>query len=755
MTVPAEELAPLGPQSGGLGEARRGAGGISHQRAPLQVRKSQSIAGLHASTLGGVGEAGQAPLLVTADTATRGIAKRQRVGGLGDPSAGSLLQESGSTVVIGGSLPLFGHKDDILRGSLGFWGSGGGSHSLLTPNASVIAERQAVAGIGMPILGGGFIQAAGFGLVFLHAQTVLMAQPQSASGLRQLGGCAGIPFGGGCHVTDHTEPPFVAASQVVLGGSVPRVGGGFVVLKCLLGIGLGTDSLLIANAQSESALLISSVSTQGKETEGPLSVGGNTEAAAVSVSQTVGGVGAAHAERIAIPSQGKGGEGMDTRGRISRGQKITQSHSRLRKGEGDGSVQRFGSFHSRLDLMTPDILREDRAGHAVFGKAGGGLLPDPSLGQGQPLFLPCAGQQGRQPGTAKLTHGHADGAVSLGEGGGGQGHFQPCLFGTQPTGLIQEADGGTGIPSSADAVPIQKSQLIQRGGISLLRGRKQAFSRPLRILHDPQTPQITHTDMVVSSGISRQGSLGEQTDGGLGIPFGTPSRQVELTHTDAGVQDPFGGGLIDPMGGLHLQLGHALPPLVSLSQGVAGLGIPLMGGNGGGDGMAIDVLHTAIRREAGLQPCQMADEKTVDEQRHRMTVGGISLGCGNQGGASLRRSAKAFVQRVLRHADAKNRNASSESEADIRGYGLRLRGGRAGQGDEERGLGQGLRPMLGIGLLVDTDIAEAVAGQPAAKAVGLLPSGQGVGHTDVGGHGEVSFRRIESGARGTRFTPWR
>lgn len=47
--------------------------------------------------------------------------------------------------------------------------------------------------------------------------------------------------------------------------------------------------------------------------------------------------------------------------------------------------------------------------------------------------------------------------------------------------------------------------------------------------------------------------------------------------------------------------------------------------------------------------------------------------------------------------------------------------------------------MLRIGLLMDTGKAEAVAGQTAAKAVGLLPAGQSVGHTDVGGHGEVSF----------------
>jgi hypothetical protein len=140
MAIPTEEFPALGPQSGGLSEALGSAGGIPYQRASLQIVNSQRIAGLHTSSVGGIGQASQASLLIAANTAAHGIVERQHVGCLGDPAAGGLLQQTGDTGIIGGLrdlLLLGGQKDPLRGGPTLFTGRDRGS-PLLAANSSVI-----------------------------------------------------------------------------------------------------------------------------------------------------------------------------------------------------------------------------------------------------------------------------------------------------------------------------------------------------------------------------------------------------------------------------------------------------------------------------------------------------------------------------------------------------------------------------------------------------------------------------------------
>jgi hypothetical protein len=171
-------------------------------------------------------------------------------------------------------------------------------------------------------------------------------------------------------------------------------------------------------------------------------------------------------------------------------------------------------------------------------------------------------------------------------------------MGSAQAGLIHKSYGGAVVSGDTLTAVIQKTQAVGGGGIASVGGLFQALAGSFGILQNPHAPQVAESLAVFAPQVSLPGGQLEEAEGGLGVALGAPSRKVQLTHTDTGIVDPSLGGQRDPAGGLHLQLGNTVPLLVGAAKGVAGGYVSLMGVHGGGDGLAVGILHATDGGEA-------------------------------------------------------------------------------------------------------------------------------------------------------------
>ena len=288
---------------------------------------------------------------------------------------------------------------------------------------------------------------------------------------------------------------------------------------------------------------------------------------------------------------------------------------------------------------------------------------------------------------------------------------------------------------------VQKTKSVGRRGIPTVGRLLQTLAGSHGIPQDTEPSQVANSLAVLTPYLSCHSRLLEETEGHLGIPFNSPSRQVHLTHTDTGICDTTLSGQRDPASGLHLQLRYAVAVLIGATQRIAGIHIPCVSSHGGRHGTAVSILYATKGGEALGQARQVTDEKTVNEQGHSTAIHGVGGGSRDQSSAPLGRT-ETVVKSVLAHADAKNGHTTPQSASDIGRHGFGGLSGGAGKGDQQRGPCHGLFPMLGGHLLVDTGKAEAVAGKSPTENIGLLPMGQGVSHAYIRRHSEVSFHRL-------------